>query len=210
MEVIVLKEGVHKREESRGNYSYMIKPICSSVTLIKDESKNILVDTGYYSFAEEIISKLAEHGLKPEDIDYIINTHEHFDHCANNHLFGNAKKLVGILEWNPDGTINIYKSLKDIKIIEGLEIIETPGHKVPHYSVIARSDKTYVIAGDTISKEFFVASFENKKQKINSAKQILDIADVIIPGHGPIINKEDFGELRQKIDEIEKKTFGGI
>ena len=67
--------------------------------------KNILVDTGLdenelmtpAGFSEEtgleprsIVDCLAEAGVEPEDIDIVINTHLHDDHCGNNSLFGGA------------------------------------------------------------------------------------------------------------------------
>ncbi len=32
-----------------------------------------------------------ERGLGPEDIDTVVNTHPHPDHCGNNHLFTKAR-----------------------------------------------------------------------------------------------------------------------
>lgn len=43
---------------------------------------------------EEPMKALEGLGLKPEDIDIIINTHLHWDHCFNNDLFPNARILV--------------------------------------------------------------------------------------------------------------------
>jgi glyoxylase-like metal-dependent hydrolase (beta-lactamase superfamily II) len=206
MKVIVIKKGLHKKA-SPINDSYMdrIDPICSSVTLIKKEhdwEKNILVDTGYYGYESEIIEALKKEGLNPEDIQVVINTHEHYDHCANNYLFKNAVKIVGLMQWDQKNAIDIFKNLNSIRLQEGVSIIWTPGHKQIHTSVVIKADKTYVVAGDTISKEFSLSSYEGR-EKIDSAKKILDIADIIIPGHGPIIHKEDFEEIREKIREYE-------
>ncbi|MCD6255945.1 MAG: MBL fold metallo-hydrolase, partial [Deltaproteobacteria bacterium] len=68
------------------------------VFYIEGGDKNILVDTGLETFVlpEEVMKKLSEKygveilefeealakvGLKPEDIDIIIHTHLHNDHC---------------------------------------------------------------------------------------------------------------------------------
>jgi len=68
--------------------------------LIKTPDANILVDTGIgnkldekfrelYSVKQppDIESGLANLGLKPEDIDFVVNTHLHFDHCGWNTIF---------------------------------------------------------------------------------------------------------------------------
>ena len=62
---------------------------------IKGAEKNILVDTGcpaeiskvYHpndpvSDIQSFEEALAKQGLKPEDIDIVIQTHLHYDHCA--------------------------------------------------------------------------------------------------------------------------------
>ena len=32
--------------------------------------------------------------LSPEDIDFVVNTHSHSDHCGNNYLFSQAEILA--------------------------------------------------------------------------------------------------------------------
>lgn len=36
---------------------------------------------------EGLVASLARHGVKPEDVDLVINTHLHADHCAGNTVF---------------------------------------------------------------------------------------------------------------------------
>lgn len=76
--------------------------------LIEGARRRILVDTGggdpewarrYHHPLErkpheEPANALEPFGLKPGDIDIVINTHLHWDHCFNNDLFPNAKILV--------------------------------------------------------------------------------------------------------------------
>jgi len=212
MKLIVIKIGEHESEiidKNSSSYFCVLNPICSSVTLLKAENKdekNILIDTGYTGFENEILANLEKEGVKPQDIDYIINTHEHFDHCGNNHLFPNAKKIIDVLEWCPNKCLNVYKSVSDIKIDERIKIISTPGHKYPHNSVVVKLDKTYVISGDALApnkpdKRFSIEAFEHY-QKVESALKILEVADVIIPGHGPIIEGEDIESLRKVVLKI--------
>ena len=75
--------------------------------LVQGDGKNILVDTGpknlevikkYHSHVEadvppevHLLKVLEKHGLKPEDIDFIICTHLHWDHCQNNDCFPGKK-----------------------------------------------------------------------------------------------------------------------
>lgn len=77
--------------------------------LVRGDGRNILIDTGLDEdevfnppgFTEEtglealtITECLEAEGLKPEDIDTVILTHLHNDHCGNNALFTNAEFYV--------------------------------------------------------------------------------------------------------------------
>jgi len=199
MKVNILREGVRSIQEGKGNIIRTIDPICSAITLIQG-TKNILIDTGNLGYEGDIIKKLESFGLIPEQIDYVINTHLHFDHCSNNYLFRNAIRVAGQDAWVPEKRCDVYKKTEDI-IVPDVKIIATPGHKEEHISVIVKTDKTYVIAGDAIEEERIRTNFykdnPNKEQIIDSILKILDIADIIIPGHGPIIEKKTIEELKQ-------------
>lgn len=73
----------------------------SNVILIQNDGLNILVDSGNHNCREAVLHALHNLQLSPDDIDIIINTHLHLDHCANNHVFPNAKVLVhkNELDW---------------------------------------------------------------------------------------------------------------
>jgi glyoxylase-like metal-dependent hydrolase (beta-lactamase superfamily II) len=65
--------------------------------LVRTGRENVLIDTGIgqkwdarardiYSITHEtnLMAELAKFGIAPEDIDIVINTHLHFDHCGTN------------------------------------------------------------------------------------------------------------------------------
>jgi len=73
--------------------------------LIRTGKKNILVETGmgnklsermvkFYGQPAKLLSNLATAGVAPEDIDIVINTHLHFDHCGWNTVRGQDGKIV--------------------------------------------------------------------------------------------------------------------
>jgi glyoxylase-like metal-dependent hydrolase (beta-lactamase superfamily II) len=195
MEIIVLLEGIHEDKGPKEGTRVVnsLDPICSSVTLLKGKNY-ILVDTGYRGFDEEILARLEKQGLTPDEIDIIFNTHNHFDHCYNNYLFKNAKVIHGQNEFYPK-KLDVFSTIT----ISDVEIIKTPGHYPDHQSILAKTDQTYVIAGDAFRED--IIRDEEKWNSMNSkyvksAKRILSVADVIIPGHGRVIQGEILEDLR--------------
>ncbi|MFZ0770362.1 MAG: MBL fold metallo-hydrolase [Candidatus Sulfotelmatobacter sp.] len=73
--------------------------------LIRTGKQNVLVETGmgnklsermikFYGQPAQLLANLAAGGVAPEDIDIVINTHLHFDHCGWNTARDKAGKIV--------------------------------------------------------------------------------------------------------------------
>jgi glyoxylase-like metal-dependent hydrolase (beta-lactamase superfamily II) len=73
--------------------------------LIRTGTKNVLVETGmgnklsermvkFYGQPAQLLTNLAAGGVAPEDIDIVINTHLHFDHCGWNTVRDKNGKIV--------------------------------------------------------------------------------------------------------------------
>ena len=73
----------------------------------------VLIDTGFekgwverklpfekpqQSEDQQIVNQLAKIGVKPEEIDIVVNSHLHFDHCSNNKLFPQATFIFSTSE----------------------------------------------------------------------------------------------------------------
>jgi glyoxylase-like metal-dependent hydrolase (beta-lactamase superfamily II) len=122
--------------------------VAGYVWYIKGQEQNILVDAGdkaadmqahgfpavpYRAGAEPdadpITPELAKHGLTPQNIDIVILTQLHFDHCALMNLFTNAKFVVQRKEFQsalyhpPTAQKPFYNKKffehKDFHVIEG-------------------------------------------------------------------------------------------
>lgn len=53
-----------------------------SVFVVKTAAGAILIDGGLPGYAPELIKTLAQVGVKPRDVKWILNTHAHFDHSG--------------------------------------------------------------------------------------------------------------------------------
>ncbi|RPJ11216.1 MAG: N-acyl homoserine lactonase family protein [Desulfobacteraceae bacterium] len=193
---------------------------------IKGSDKNIIVDTGLEQFvvSEEVEKEcgfkilefedaLSSFGLKPEDIDVIIHTHLHNDHCENDYKCSNAVVFVQKTELaflkNPhpidhryyqdvlDG-VNVVEIEGDAVVEDGIEVLLSPGHSVGGQSVVINTSKgKAVITGFCCNEKNFPAKGPaicpgvhiDAIKAFDSAQKIKNMADIIIPIHDLSIGK---------------------
>ncbi len=192
-EVKVLVEG-YAREEDDAEFA------SCTVTLIQDNGKNIIVDPGMDK--NLLLEALEKENLKPEDIDFVVLTHMHPDHILLTALFESAV-VVDISEtFSFSGKIKSH----DGKVPgTSIELIKTPGHDPGQCSVVADTDKgKVVIASDLFwwtddaeqktGRESLMSLedpyMKDKDALMKSRKEVLEIADYIIPGHGKMFKVE--------------------
>jgi glyoxylase-like metal-dependent hydrolase (beta-lactamase superfamily II) len=176
---ILLKPGHLERDVGGG-----ILDARSSVTLILTPSKRIVVDTGLEDEAEQILGRLKELCLSPEEVDLVINTHDHPDHCGNNRLFSRAQILSGKVGGKGGG------GLKEGEIVaSGVWIMETPGHTLDSISVVCESSRRIVVAGDALPLMGNYLKWVpprlnvDRDQAMKSMARIIEVADLVVPGH---------------------------
>ena len=192
--------------ESRG-------PGCH-VYLIIGEHLNVLIDTGiitkFNSFNYLLTTEI---GLKIEDIDLVINTHEHFDHISSNAYFHcpiashrwSAVKIQHTDEliikgrkWGVDLSdlrINIW--LEDRNILDlghvFLKVVESPGH-TSGCICLYEPFQHYIFTGDTLFQGSITNIYESGSisEYINSL-QIINTLKIkeFYPSHGNYVIGED-------------------
>ncbi|NVM55732.1 MAG: MBL fold metallo-hydrolase [Candidatus Helarchaeota archaeon] len=160
----------------------------STVTLVQSDENNILIDTSSKKDRDLLLQGLGEQGLTPNDIDIILITHQHRDHIGNYELFTSARIYTHSLCTRIPESVKIQSF--PFSLTQNIEFIETPGHSWDAITVIVKMDKTtYAITGDAIPIK---SNYDNwippivhvdAKRALESMKKIVQIADIIIPGH---------------------------
>ncbi len=182
--------------------------------------KHILVDTGLEQFVVpegaqeqcgfpifEFEDALATVEVKPNDIDVIIHTHLHNDHCENDYLCTNAEVYVQRKElefmqdphpvdhrYYPDvlDDNRIVEVDGDANILDGIDVILSPGHTVGGQSVVVHTaqgkaiitgfccnDKNFPSAGPAIAPGVHI----DLTEAYDSIQKIKAAADILIPLH---------------------------
>jgi len=102
---------------------------------------------------ERVDAQLALLGLKPSDLDLVVNTHFHFDHAGGNALFvgvpiaAQEAELVAAREsedylpiWDVPG-LQFQPVRGDWSPLPGVEMLFTPGHTPGHQSMLVRLEQ---------------------------------------------------------------------
>lgn len=158
----------------------------------------VIVDTMTPWDKDFIVSELEKRGVNCDDVEYAVSTHGHIDHIGNLNLFTSAQHILGFsISTGTTYKVHPFDAGKPYVIDDGLEIIPTPGHTMDHVSVkvTTASLGIVIIAGDLFEHEEdlknenlwkYVAGSENPDIQQRSRSQVLQMADYIIPGHGPM------------------------
>jgi glyoxylase-like metal-dependent hydrolase (beta-lactamase superfamily II) len=197
-------------EEHRGWEQFLRTHSLATVTLVRTDGLNILIDTAWErsdTKLNRLILELQYHGLKPDNIDEIFITHWHGDHFLNIPLFPQARIIYAgcplnfikerMAEMNAENEVIRLEEGADWH--SGLSIIDTAGHSDHDHSVlIDYKKKVFVAVGDSIVSKMYYHTetfFPNQRMENHMAElkdsfqRIISIADFIIPGHdGPFYN----------------------
>jgi glyoxylase-like metal-dependent hydrolase (beta-lactamase superfamily II) len=173
----------------RQNQGLKVNVPCLAWAVLGGE-KNILVDSGPCSAEDakkyfyrplkkdpdqEIEFALENIGLKPEDIDIVIFTHLHWDHCFNLEKLTKARFIVQRIELNyavnplpPDRVayqvgfgdilpswMTVFNRIRTVKgkveVAPGVHVVSLPGHTPGSQGVVVdTANGPWIIVGDTV------------------------------------------------------------
>lgn len=137
--------------------------------VVEHPDGRLLIDTGFGPHADAELTPeqrnelrvlrrpvdeaLAGIGLKPSEIDVVVNCHLHADHASGNAEFRGTPIYVQRAEWeaarDPDYSVledldldgGHYRLLEGAAgVLPGIEIVPTPGHSPGHQAVVVQTD----------------------------------------------------------------------
>jgi len=209
-EMQVQYEVKHETTEVFKNVWRIVPPDPSgNVYVIRDKYKTVMIDTGLYQTFDYVQQELNGIGLQAEDINLVINTHEHFDHIGGNpHLWHTAMvaahrsaatkielqdEYVTHMKENRqrDGDFSVHIWLENRALFDigdyKLKIFHTPGHTSGSICVYEPFHH-FMFTGDTVVKgEYLTPMLESGSagEFVNSIERLLTLkVDVLFPGHG--------------------------
>lgn len=202
---------------------YTIPIYCWYLEDCEDSDKKIIVDTGEMSPIQSEERETAIGGkiytfeqglalwdLKPEDIDIIIHTHLHNDHCENDHKCINADIYVHekelerihdphaldyryledyIEDVEDNGQIKLLT--EDTEIVPGIQCLHTPAHTDGGMSILI----------DTLSGKAVITGFCVINENFNPPVEIKAMEMEVIPP-GTHVNVYESYDIMLKIKDM--------
>lgn len=216
--------------------------------LVDTGDQKVLIDTGFTKeWVERVLpfehpeqtedqtmaGQLATIGLTPADIDIVVNSHLHFDHCCGNQFFPDAKFIMTREElrhaYVPDPWERLgydrdlvdmpgasYELLDlngyDYQVAPGITMIETPGHSCGHLSAVVHpTDDTPMVfpidvawTKHNLEDRVMMGLHSDPRELLESMIKIQNIADKV---GGSIFYSHDAEEY--KTYKLAPDFYGG-
>ena len=202
--------------------------LSSNNVLIQDDAQAILVDSGYWTHAEQTLA-LAQSALKQRPLTALFNTHLHSDHCGGNAFL--QSHYPEVRTYIPPGHAN-YVDQWDANILtyeptgqhcppfvrHGLlqdgdayriggqiwRVHSAPGHD-PHSVVIFNETDEVLISADALWENGFGVVFPEieGQDAFDDVEKTLDIIEklnpqLVLPGHGALFTDVDGAIVRAR------------
>lgn len=201
-QIDVLLQGV----PGRSNQGYLGQ---ASAALV---DRTTVVDVGSLARRPLLESALDDVGVDPAEIEDVLLTHVHFDHCDNVDLFENAtvhvyeEELERVrneeYDWATPRNAAAMLDALDVESfalrddVAGLEPFGTPGHTEHHVGFLLTEDLTYGFTGDAVKNTREVATEDpmvlyDKAEAIETIRDVKSRVDLVVPGHDSPFYIED-------------------
>ena len=202
-----LVEGFPGKSSSHGAFGW------SSLWLLDDGVRRVLIDAGQPAYIPLIHAGLERLGLTTDDVTDVLLTHLHWDHVSNFPMFARATTWVGEqeLRWaagQPAGTpfipdLHVQELLRRTdrvermapgqEVLPGIHAVDSAGHTPHHLAFyLDRAEDKRVFAGDAVKNVYELASgrvdstldADASAATIDALRSLLtDTGAALVPGH---------------------------
>jgi glyoxylase-like metal-dependent hydrolase (beta-lactamase superfamily II) len=166
--------------------------VAGTVSLVRDADRVIIVDPGMVADRDLILRPLRELGVGPQDITDIVISHHHPDHTVNIALFPVVP--VHDFQWVIEGDLIEVRDADGVHIAPSVRLLATPGHTPQDITtVVGTPSDVHALThlwwtADGPADDPYASDRELLRDQ---RERILDLATVIVPGHGAAFRPND-------------------
>lgn len=164
---------------------YVGDRVAGTVCLIRDGDRTIVVDPGMVPERAAILRPMYELGVHPQTVTDIVLSHHHPDHTVNIALF--PEKAVVHDHWATyERDVWTSRPAEGVQLTDDVRLLETPGHTPQDVTTLVRTGDGVIalthlwwngaLAADPRATDVYALRANRER--------VLEVADLIVPGHG--------------------------
>ena len=164
----------------------------STVSLVIDGDQRIVIDPGMVADRAILVDAIRAAGVEPGDVTDLVFSHHHPDHTVNAALFPAARihDVMAIYQgdrWHDRGA-------EGARVSPGVRLLATPGHTREDVTTLVETDDGVVActhlwwASDGPADDPYTFDRDELRRQ---RERVLDVADHVLPGHGPRFTPDD-------------------
>ena len=166
---------------------YADERVASTVVLIRDEGRAVVVDPGMVAHRSKILDPLAGLGVDPAEVGDVVFSHHHPDHTLNAALFERARFHDFWAIYEADTWTD--RAADGFQLSPSVRLMATPGHTAQDITTLVETSDGLVACthlwwsedGPEVDpRGEDQAALERSREKLLALNPSL-----IVPGHGP-------------------------
>jgi glyoxylase-like metal-dependent hydrolase (beta-lactamase superfamily II) len=160
--------------------------VASTCSLVRDGTAVIVIDPGLAPSQDAILAPLRQHGIEPAAVTDVVLSHHHPDHALNVALFPAARVHDHWAIYDFGGRWDDVEAEGRV-LAPSVRLLRTPGHSSEDISThVGTEDASVVFTHLWWTADGPVEDpYAPDPALLHASRaRVLDLADIIVPGHG--------------------------
>jgi cyclase len=221
-----------------GHGVHMLESFGGNIGVLAGDEGVLLVDAEWPQLHDKVIAAVGK--ISPKPIRYLVNTHWHWDHVGGDALFGKAGAVIFSSEQtrahivqeqkqnNPVGTpyapdpagipvVTVTNSTKFHLAGQTVEVIHVAPAHTDGDLIVRFVEADVIQTGDTFFHGFYPDIDQPHGGTIDGMIALYDTLykmcgpnTKIIPGHGPVANRDDVREYQGMLREVRNRVAKAV
>jgi cyclase len=221
-----------------GHGVHMLESFGGNIGVLAGEEGILLVDAEWPQLHDKVVAAVTH--ISPQPIRYLVNTHWHWDHVGGDALFAKAGVVIFSSEQtrahisqaqkqnNPAGTpyaadpaaipvVTVNSGTRFHLAGQTVEVIHVPPAHTDGDLIVRFVEADVIQTGDTFFHGFYPDIDQPHGGTIDGMITLYDTLykmcgphTKIIPGHGPVANRDDVREYQGMLKEVRSRVAKAV